>query len=709
MDCGEEWVFDAGVGDGATPDGGDAGDAAPVRWAGGPVAVRVVDLDGAPVEGALVLTGGSTTPVLSDADGRATIEVGDDGLTDRFVLAGKRGWRNAGTNLDDYAPPPDLVTVTLERLPEEDNPAYVYSEAGSSQSISTLFCGHCHQTIADQWLTSRHRAALTNPRTRDVWNGALSSAGDEPTCAERGGFWATGRLAGADAGTEEHCYLGRGVLPDLNEGCGDPDEPPCDARDLPAGTIENHGQCGNCHGAAIPGATANAVDLNDAVGYAFEEGVTCDLCHKIADVTVGPRGGLDGAIRLLRPTEDDPSPLLKLRPIGFGPWADVINPFMGASFQPQFRSGELCSACHEYAMEPLAPEDTALLDRARWPDGVPLHTTWSEWAASLYAPAITCPGCHMPQYDEDTGIANLGDLGIAPGIAAGWLRAPGELRSHSFDSNDVLAAAAVDLRIRLTDGPAGTVEATVTLANVGGGHALPTGEPMRQVAVLVSATVDGAAVPVVGGRAIADVGGSIAHGVVGADATLVGTALSITGVVFDGEGATAVRFVRPTGDFADYEGPGTGWFAAPERTPEDKGETIEEVIEEVAIAAVAGDTVTLARAPADVLPGDVAYVVTGADEWAGAPGALFGKVLVDRDGARGVPQYRAVSVASDDRIAAAAEARSSHLVPDPGAGHLLVVTARAIYRRAADGIARTYGWSHDADLEIFVATARRGP
>ena len=707
--CGDDDddVLDAAVDASDAADGGDA--AAPERWPGGSVAVQVVDPDGVPVDGAMVLMGGSLQPVLSDADGRATIEVDDDGRTDRHVLAGKRGWRNAGTDLDDFAPPPDLVTIVLERLPDEDNPDYVYAEGGDSLSPNTLYCGHCHHAIADQFVTSRHRGALSNPRTRDLWNGSLLSAGDEDACTALGGFWATGRAAGFEAGSEERCYLGRGVLPDLNEGCGGPDEPVCDARDLPAGTITNRGQCGNCHGVAIPRATANAIDLNDAAGYTFTEGVSCDFCHSIADVTVGPSGGLDGAIGLLRPSQPDPSPLRRLRPISFGPWPDVINPFMGATVQPQFRSGELCSACHEYAMEPLDPDDALLLDRDRFPDGIPIHTTYSEWAASPYSPAmIGCPGCHMPAYQQDTGIGDLDALAARPGIAAGWLRAPGELRSHAFVSTDQLAADTVDLRVRLADGPDGTVEATVTLANVGGGHALPTGEPLRQVAVLVSATIDGTAVPVVGGRAIADVGGAIARGVLGADAALAGASLSLAGTLLDGSGATAVRFVRATGGFEDYAGPGVGWFASPERTPEDKGLPIEEVVEEIAVVDVVGDTVTLEREPTDPLPGDIVYVVSGPAEWAGAPGALYGQILVDRDGARGVPQYRAVGVASDHRIAAAAEASTAHLVPGPGAGAELVVTARAIYRRAADRIVRMYAWTHD-DLEIAVATARRGP
>jgi len=357
-------------------------------------------------------------------------------------------------------------------------------------------------------------------------------------------------------------------------------------------------------------------------------------------------------------------------------------------------------------MEPLAPADGPLLDRARWPDGLLVQETWTEWAASTYAPASTCPSCHMPAYTEDTGIGNLTDLG-RPGTAAGWLRAPGELRSHAFVSTEELGANAVDVRIALADGPDGSVEATVTLANIGAGHALPTGEPLRQVAVLVSATLDGASVPVSGGSAVPDVGGSIAEGVLGAGATLAGDALTFDGALLDGAGALAVRFVRPTGGFEDYAGPGVGWFSDPARTAEDKGLPTFDFVEELAVAAAAGDTLTLARAPAVVLPGDVAFVV-GAGDWAGTPGALYGKILVDRAGARGVHHYRAVAVASDHRIAAGAEASSIHLVPAPAAGEELAVTARVVYRRAAAGLGRVYGWAPE-DLELASAVARRGP
>jgi hypothetical protein len=153
--------------------------------------------------------------------------------------------------------------------------------------------------------------------------------------------------------------------------------------------------------------------------------------------------------------------------------------------------------------------------------------------------------------------------------------------------------------------------------------------------------------------------------------------------------ASAVRFVRPTGTWDDYEGPGTGHFSS--LSAEEKGLPVTTVLGEVAIRTVGGGAVTLAAEPPTLEAGDIAYLVDG-DDAAGAPGWLFAKVMVDAQGARGVAHFQAVDIASDNRLGFGTSSTSSHRFPLPAAGGSLTVSARLLTRDYAAPIAHRFGW-----------------
>jgi hypothetical protein len=230
---------------------------------------------------------------------------------------------------------------------------------------------------------------------------------------------------------------------------------------------------------------------------------------------------------------------------------------------------------------------------------------------------------------------------------------------------------------------------------------------MRQVIVLVEATLDASPISSIGGRAVPDVGGYVASGIIDDCVDVAGRTLTFACADLAGASPSVVRFVHPSGEWDDYAGPGVGWLSDPERTPAEKGLPVTEVLGEAGIASIVGDTVELDADPPALAPGDVVYLV-GEGEHAGAPGWLYAKVLVDRDGNRAVHHYRAVDVASDDRIAATASASSTHRFPAPPPGSTLEVTARVVYRRQADAVASVYGWARE-DTEIGRATASLTP
>jgi hypothetical protein len=640
----------------------------------GEVQARVVDADGLPIEGAWVTQGGWAPErwALSDVEGLALVTAEDDGVSaERFILAGKPGWFNAGTQLDDEGPAGTLEIVLLP-LPTVDNPEYGFQKAGEGNSPDTSYCGHCHIQIADDWNTSAHSRAASSFRVWDLYTGRATQAAAED-CEALGGQLAEGQAPGEEGVTETACYLEQGVLPWLND-C----EVGCDHPDQRAG-LSAFGSCGDCHSPATDAGVPGQIDLAASFGVAHE-GVTCDLCHKVRDVTAGGSPGLDGALHLLRPSEPGEIAGLEWSPIMFGPYPDVVNALMSASYNPLFREPEFCSACHEYSQPALHPDQR--LDAERWPQGLPVMETWSEFvAAGADEAGFSCQGCHMPSLLEDSSTYDFGELGVSPSSVQGWLRAEGEVKHHDFPRAEVLGDPLMELSLA-TVGE--TLELTVELTNTAA-HAAPTGEPMRQILVLVTAEDEaGAPVAASGGQAIGDQGGFLASGRLGSEVELSGSTLTIEGA----EGALVARFVRPTGDYQDYPGPGTSWFSG-ELSPEDKGLALEEVLFEVPVASVGGGQVQLESAPAGLQAGDRVYLCADGHH-AGAAGWLYAKTLVSAEGERGVAHYRAVDIASDNRIAPLSSVQSAHEFPATA----VTLTATMIRRDQAAPVADTYGWDY---------------
>lgn len=665
-------------------------DSASARWTG-EVEVRVVDPDGAPVADAAAQLGGASEEdwAWTDAEGRATVTVTDDGVTDRWITAGKFGYTSGGVDLDELAGPDGVLAITLDPLPEEDNPAYAYQQAGDGMSPDASYCGHCHPTLGDDWAGSDHARSASNPRTWDLYTGRASGATD---CASLGGAEADGQEPGVEGGVADYCYVDEGVLGWLND-CAIEDGRACDHPDR-RGALTHFGSCGDCHSPAIDGAVGGDVDLADATGVGFE-GVTCDFCHKVRAVEPGGAPGLDGAITLVRPS--DPTKMVgqQFDPITTGPYPDVIVGIMQGSYTPQMLEAAWCSACHQYD-QPALRADQAL-DATRWPDGLPIFETWGEFVASYGEDtSYGCRNCHMETVYEESSTYDITALGLSPSPNQGWWRAEGEVRHHDFPGAESLVGPSLRLALEEVDGE---LVATVTVINDAAGHAVPTGEPMKQLIVLVSATVDGATVLPTGGAVVPDVGGALAAGEVGADVAVDGDRIRFVGASLTDEGPLVVRFARPTGAWVDYAGPGTDAFSDETLEAEDKGIEELEYLGELAVSSVSGDEIVLAGAPPELLDGDRVFLDTTEDH-AGAPGWLFGKVLVDADGARGVPHYRAVDVASDNRIAADDRVSTAHRFALPTGE--LVVTATLLRRTHAMTVARPYGWDPE---DAVVSTA----
>ncbi len=643
------------------------------------VPVRVT-LDGEPVADVLVSQPGTTTALKTDADGEVSLplDLRQDVLG---IIASHPDARIRGEEL--YGPPEDgeVVEIPLERFDTRDNTAFVFQDPGTPErSEHTGYCSHCHVTIVEDWVVSAHEGAAKNPWVQDLYAGAAGAFADEAQCETAGGQWWTGIGPGTGA-PAARCYVGEGALPALNEDCGETS--PCD------GVAENTGQCADCHAPGIDGVVGGR-DLLEATGIPYEHGVHCDVCHKVVTVdTDSVEPGVAGRLQILRPREPSTSAGLgDWTPLTFGPYPDIPNPRMGSVQRDHYAKAAFCSGCHEHAAPVMVPGAT--LDLDRWPDGrLPLQTTYSELRDGPLGEDVACQSCHMP---PDADVGNSADLGnvIPPpeGIATGWYREAGSVRRHAWfgprSEEQPMLGLAAELFVEKAVAE-GVVEVSVTTRNVGPGHAIPTGEPLRSLLLLVEARCDGVALAAVGGDVVPDFGGVLDQHSATEDWTVWPGAQVGDRIVVS----------RNTGAWRDY--PAVGAMA--DFPPEERGMAEEQWVGQVGIVAVAWDGTITADG---VLPvGDRAVRLAAdrglptegepAGAWAGLPGFGFGKVLVGPDGTRHVPHFLAVDVVSDNRLPPTAEWTSQHRFAadcdDPE------VEAVLLWRRAPLDLAKQRGWT----------------
>jgi hypothetical protein len=674
----------------------------------------VVDENGAPIEGATVLQGGTSYDpphFVTGADGTFSIEIASAGFGVPNVVAAKPDHR--GTGVEFINVPTQPVELLLREAKAPDNPGYVFQDPGVGSDPNTKFCGHCHETFAAEFQTSKHAQATKDPLVQDLFAGVAPAYTDSGSCVAAGGEWKQGLVPGTASDVANKCYLGGGVLPDLNLSCGGVAESACDdpaiaALDAPTA----FGACADCHAPGIDG-VAGGRNLHDAVGFAYDYGVHCDVCHKVRDVDLTQPPGIGQRLILGRPSEVDPTPLNEHRPIYYGPLLDVPNSFMGGSYQPKFNEATFCAGCHEQKQPALIPGDT--LNATRWPDGLPVHSTYSEWLAGPYNAAGTqCQFCHMPARSDVTNSIDV-STDDNQSITFGFKRPPEDNRRHLFLSplfqeEPRLIDSALFVSVNLAVG-GGDVDATVSVANIGCGHAIPTGEPMRSLVMLVQAQGAGCnqPLPPSGGMTVHDVAGYAARGVEGTDVSTAGVTMTWAAGALAATAGDVVRVVRPSGVFDDYAG--VGFFANTALTPAEKGLEIDEPVGEATVVSAAAGQLQLDQT-LTLLAGDIVYLgdvspalsdEQSSPRLAGAAGYTFSKVLTDAGGQRGVAHYRAIDITSDNRIPPGDNALTSHSFTALGGCTSATVTATVLYRPIPTAMAAVRGWEAK---DYIIATAQ---
>lgn len=393
-----------------------------------------------PIAGAIVTLQATPIRATTDDDGSYSLTIPD---TDSAVIvAAYKGYFNqsASYNTGDLT----TIDINIPMVPHGDDPSYEFMTPSS--------CAVCHPKQYEQWTDTPMADAGLNTWVHDIFNGTGTPGG-------MGGF----------------VYTRDSMFSDSNP----------------------NSECASCHQPEpwIQDPFSRMENPTD-VGYpslGVVHGISCDTCHKIADVDVSKinfPGVFPGAVVFNRPEGPEYNQVM------YGLLGDVdfsLPTTMRSSYNPQLVA-ETCAACHQDAADP---------DENHTYNGVISEPTYLEWAASEYADInsanyANCVDCHMPA-DSDTQVSVLFDLN----------RKEGTVRNHTIlGSTPEFLEKAAELKIKTTV-TGNQLHVDVDVINQYTGHHLPTGVTVRNMILVIEATdqMSGEALVFTGDQVIHDLGG----------------------------------------------------------------------------------------------------------------------------------------------------------------------------------------------------------
>jgi hypothetical protein len=175
------------------------------------------------------------------------------------------------------------------------------------------------------------------------------------------------------------------------------------------------------------------------------EGVTCDFCHSVRAIKEG------AALPFV----------IEAGPVKTGPLKGAKPTAHDAAYSAAYTSSTICAPCHQYTNDKKFD----------------VLTTYAEWQASAYpAKDTTCQTCHMR-----TATGNVVDPKILRSASS-------SINVHEMPGGHSVAELNRALLAQVqAERHGGTVDVTVTVANRGAGHKLPTGSPLRAIVMIVEA------------------------------------------------------------------------------------------------------------------------------------------------------------------------------------------------------------------------------
>ncbi len=204
-------------------------------------------------------------------------------------------------------------------------------------------------------------------------------------------------------------------------------------------------QCDTCHAPLRMAGNVNERAAN--------EGVTCDVCHTIKDVSPGK-----------------PFAMHVKDAVKYGPYCDAKDHYfhrMGCAKSQT--DGSLCAACHAKTIKTKAGVE------------LPVYTTYADWKnGPANEDGMVCQQCHMP--------AVRAEAAVGAGERA-------QVRDHAFlGKKRRLRQRAVSLSVAVNKAGA-KLAVDLGVINSGAGHFIPSGLPARRIVIRVR-TLDAKGTPV---------------------------------------------------------------------------------------------------------------------------------------------------------------------------------------------------------------------
>ena len=180
------------------------------------------------------------------------------------------------------------------------------------------------------------------------------------------------------------------------------------------------------------------------------EGITCDYCHSIRDVTLA---------------EPNPKVSITFSMIKSGPLKDATSMAHGTAYSAIHTSSLACASCHEY----------------RNSLGFPVLTTYSEWQESSYGKdSVQCQSCHMSRVAGHV---------VDPRVKR---TSEAKINMHEMPGSHSLTQLTKTIRASLTAArQPNQVQVFLDVENSAAGHRVPTGSPLRKILIDVNAAGPG--------------------------------------------------------------------------------------------------------------------------------------------------------------------------------------------------------------------------
>jgi len=249
------------------------------------------------------------------------------------------------------------------------------------------------------------------------------------------------------------------------------------------------GNCAYCHAPATISSSQVNVDLSTLFPKPTDvrgEGVTCDVCHKVLNVSLDENGF---------PFADRPGILSFefLRPdstiFAIGPFANILtrDPNLPTDHRltcsPIFSQSEFCAACHY----------------GKFGD-IQIYNSYGEWRQSKYGknPAesdyMTCQDCHMSHLVPGEEAPPLSRRQACSESDSNFQNFDHNLMSFGLDENlgreiplMVRGAAKLKVDFKYEPDKKNSLNVIVRVENIKAGHKFPTDSPLRHLILVVDA------------------------------------------------------------------------------------------------------------------------------------------------------------------------------------------------------------------------------